>query len=685
VSAGEASALGRFTTVRWKVGASLAGLLAVVVLIAAVLFPARMEASGQRWMERRASAVAAVLAHSIAPGLEFDSIKLVDEPLQALQAMDTVAYALVLRPDGSRMTGFQIENAPEEIALQDAAETITRDDDVLHLVRAIALPGGDRGALALGVSLEEVHRESATNLKLVLLVGAFSLAFSILLAFLLGSIIGRPVARLSVVARRVVELGDLTDVPAAETRDEIGDLAGAFAGMMVRLRNVLSRVRQLTGRLDEAGRRLEATGDAVMHGASSVATSARQTTEATASSLDGIRAITARADELFESATGSTATVEALSTANREVAVNAEEMAKAADLNARGSEQMAGWIHDVADRTGELDDALAGTSASVGQLGQAIAEIEKRATQTLELAERASSDARSGVEAIDRTIDGIGNIRDAAQDIDRAMSALTMRLDQVGQILVVIDEVTDRTSLLSLNAAIISAQAGEHGKGFAVVAHEIRDLAVRTRTATREIADVISGVDDLSRRVNLAVMSGVRSVEEGAGLARGAAHALEQIRASSESSTEAARAIADATQTQTREAQSLTRNVTAIAQTAAQIGSVTGEQAKASEQVLDAMKRMRDLSRRVHESTEEQARGFAQIERAIERVHDIASTLRTEQASQTSSAEAALEAVQQITGVADQQADEVRTLEGVIAELRHEAEALQGEIRAFRT
>ena len=89
------------------------------------------------------------------------------------------------------------------------------------------------------------------------------------------------------------------------------------------------------------------------------------------------------------------------------------------------------------------------------------------------------------------------------------------RSDEIGKILNVIEDITDQTTLLALNAAILAAQAGEHGKGFSVVAEEIKDLAERTAFSTQEIGSLIQSVQQEVKGTVQAMGEGWKSVDDG--------------------------------------------------------------------------------------------------------------------------------------------------------------------------
>jgi methyl-accepting chemotaxis protein len=110
-------------------------------------------------------------------------------------------------------------------------------------------------------------------------------------------------------------------------------------------------------------------------------------------------------------------------------------------------------------------------------------------------------------QAVGATEEGAQGSKDAAERMDRIHQATA----RISSAVAVIQEIAQQTNLLSLNAAIEAAKAGDKGKGFAVVAEEVRKLAERSRAATVEIEQLI-------KDTHAAVAGGVTSVQATSGL-----------------------------------------------------------------------------------------------------------------------------------------------------------------------
>lgn len=102
--------------------------------------------------------------------------------------------------------------------------------------------------------------------------------------------------------------------------------------------------------------------------------------------------------------------------------------------------------------------------------------------------------ATSGVKVVNETTTGMKVIANRVRQASKTVEALGTRSEQIGEIIGTIEDIADQTNLLALNAAIEAARAGEQGRGFAVVADEVRALAERTTKATREIGEMIKGI-----------------------------------------------------------------------------------------------------------------------------------------------------------------------------------------------
>ena len=109
----------------------------------------------------------------------------------------------------------------------------------------------------------------------------------------------------------------------------------------------------------------------------------------------------------------------------------------------------------------------------------------------------------------------LGLSEDTQQSASR-IASLSERTKQIGTIVEVINEIASGTNLLALNASIEAARAGEHGRGFAVVAGEVRRLAERTALATKQVASLVSGIEEETGRATAGIMAACNHAAQGA-------------------------------------------------------------------------------------------------------------------------------------------------------------------------
>jgi methyl-accepting chemotaxis protein len=392
----------------------------------------------------------------------------------------------------------------------------------------------------------------------------------------------------------------------AGLRGQSGEVAGA-------LRVDRSQALEVTHKLEAAIQSLRAGLDSQMQVSAASAGRIRELTTAVAEMGNQVELLASSAEE-------SSSAILEMTTTNDQMANNIEELGTSVRESVASIEEMTFSIKEVAKNVDALALTAEQTSSSMNEMDVSIDQVQSNANETARLSEEVARDAETGAEAILKTIGEIYRIKESSQEAVSVISNLGSRIDAIGQILNVIDEVAEQTNLLALNAAIIAAQAGEHGKGFAVVADEIKDLAERAGASTKEIADLIKTIQAESRNAIQAVERGAQNVDRGVQVSNDAERALKKILESSQKSTNMVRAIARATVEQAKGSKQVTDSIGRIAETVQQIAAATSEQARGSELIMSSGEKMRTIAQQVERSSQEQSRGGRQITNAIENI-----------------------------------------------------------------
>jgi aerotaxis receptor len=217
-------------------------------------------------------------------------------------------------------------------------------------------------------------------------------------------------------------------------------------------------------------------------------------------------------------------------------------------------------------------------AASVEELSVSIDHVTEFSGEADALSRASGSASRDGGGVIQRAADEMTHIADTVNGSAMAIRELESYTVEISTIVNVIKEIADQTNLLALNAAIEAARAGEQGRGFAVVADEVRKLAERTATSTKEIAGMIEKVQASSQHAVAEMENSVEQVKAGVDLARQAEQSIGTIQVSSTQVAEAVKEISLAISEQSTAAREIAQNVERVAQMTEQ-GSLASQAA----------------------------------------------------------------------------------------------------------
>jgi len=209
-------------------------------------------------------------------------------------------------------------------------------------------------------------------------------------------------------------------------------------------------------------------------------------------------------------------------------------------------------------------------SNRINEIAQSINQVSKNSAESAEVAQRSVQIATNGADVVRQTIAGMDSIRDQIQETSKRIKRLGESSQEIGSIVELINDISEQTNILALNAAIQAASAGEAGRGFAVVADEVQRLAERASNATKRIETLVQTIQSDTNEAVSSMEQTTSEVVAGARLAEDAGTALGEIEKVSSDLSSLIQGISSAAQQQSAAATNITATMNTIQSITAQ-------------------------------------------------------------------------------------------------------------------
>ena len=241
----------------------------------------------------------------------------------------------------------------------------------------------------------------------------------------------------------------------------------------------------------------------------------------------------------------------------------------------------------------KVEDAIGAINVMV----DSIRNVADNAQQSAKVSELSRTNAREGAQAVQKTNNAMSEIREEINETARSIKRLGESSLEIGNVVKIIDELSDRTSILALNASIQAAMAGDAGHGFAVVADEVQRLAESSSNSTKQIETLINNIQAEIKNVSNRMDESISKVVQGSQLADGAHEKLQQIENVADQLAELIEAITEATSEQVKVSEQ-------ISTTMQEVGDVSKESSASSQETAQTMDNLRNTARALREAVE---------------------------------------------------------------------------------
>ena len=543
---------------------------------------------------------------------------------------------------------------------------------------------GAANTITVSVSKESEAREIRRVLGAVLGIAGVMMSVSLGLSAMFSHRTLQAIQQL-VNVMGLAASGNLCFTAPVMARDEFGLLA-------VKLNEMISRLRNISQQTLSVSHAVTNTSDTIlteMRHLFSLMQGQSQSVDHTAAAVEQINqfidGVVVNITYLLDVTKCVLTSIQAMSASTEMVAENTGDLER--DL-----QEISSFVENVsrtakcilAEANGLLEHAQT-TQREMQRTGALFLTVSDNANASNELARETAEAAIQAQQAMTSSLEGVSALKRVVEQSAHIMRTVKMRSTEINSVLDIVNDIAERTTLLSLNASILSAQAKEHGHGFAVVAQEIRHLSAQTKTSTQEITRLILSLQrEAAQGVN-SVNVGLRQADQCVQLAQAVKDALAVILArATQSSSHAADTARVVRQALDNETEIFQRMETATAMTTT-IQENTQRQEEHLNAAVEAIERIGAMSTQVKQTNIQQNVTADYIETEMERLSGQLSEIASQTQQLQHNSDQIVSAMRHIDAVTDRITHHTTTMsEQTMARLIGQADALQDNLRIFK-
>ena len=296
-----------------------------------------------------------------------------------------------------------------------------------------------------------------------------------------------------------------------------------------------------------------------------------------------------------------------MNTANN-VAATSEELAASTQEMSASQQEISATIQRVSQGSVTQVSSVKETKDAINEISSSVDEVNLSAQEAAKSASLALGMASEGERAMTAITGQMGKIDDTMTRLSFVIGGLEKKTGEISQITELISAVAWRTNLLALNAAIEAARAGESGRGFAVVAGEVKKLAERTASATKQIDGLIKEIQSETIQTVSAMREGLVEVGNGKLLAENGNKAFFQIIETVKNSSEGSLKISQTTEGQVEGAKRIVLAIEQVEAVAEETASSMEQTAAAHQEQMASMEEMTASAQELARAAEEMKR-----------------------------------------------------------------------------